>query len=254
MIKGLPETPGVYIFYDEQKLPLYIGKSIDIRERVMSHFNDVTESARELEMCNRIHHIEYHPTIGEFGALLLEASLVKELKPYYNRALRHCSEVVLAKRKQTEAGYYSVVLEEKEALGNEDYGDIVGIFKSAAKAKGFLKSIVDGFCLCSKIMGLEKTKGACFNYQLGRCKGACVGEENVNAYNLRFTTACSKTHIEEWPFKEAIIIQEKTQLPRKRWGMFSITGFIKVLLTGLRMKLSILYLTETSLITISINY
>ena len=84
LLADLPSAPGVYIFWGDSSLPLYIGKSVDIRSRVMSHFRQPDE-ARMLAQTRRI---ECLPTAGEMGALLLESRLIKTRQPLFNQRLR----------------------------------------------------------------------------------------------------------------------------------------------------------------------
>lgn len=81
----MPRYPGVYIFHGEiEGLPLYIGKSINIRSRVMSHLRTPDEA----EMLRQTRRITFTRTAGEIGALLLEAQLIKEQQPLFNKRLR----------------------------------------------------------------------------------------------------------------------------------------------------------------------
>src|SRR5439155_51739 len=88
----LPEAPGVYLFYGENTLPLYIGKSVNIRDRVAAHFSGDWRSETDLRLSREIRRIEFEETAGELGALLREATLVKSLVPAHNRALRRKEE------------------------------------------------------------------------------------------------------------------------------------------------------------------
>ena len=88
-LDAVPEAPGVYLFYGEGSQPLYIGKSASMRTRVLSHFSG-PGAARAAELSQRVRRIDWRRTAGELGALLLEARLVKELAPEFNRRLlRH---------------------------------------------------------------------------------------------------------------------------------------------------------------------
>src|SRR5579864_2015274 len=87
-LKRLPEGPGVYLFYGVNELPLYIGKSRNLRERVRSHFSSDYLSANDLRLSSEVAHIEFEETAGELGALLREAQLIKTLLPARNRRLR----------------------------------------------------------------------------------------------------------------------------------------------------------------------
>ncbi|MFC1664101.1 hypothetical protein ACFL17_00550, partial [Pseudomonadota bacterium] len=62
--------------------------------------------------------------------------------------------------------------------------------------------------LCSKLMGLQKDRGACFAYQLDQCKGACVGEESVWQHNMRLLKVLQPIKVVPWPYKGRIGIRE----------------------------------------------
>ncbi|SQI36926.1 Excinuclease cho [Serratia plymuthica] len=82
-LEVLPKSPGVYLFHGlSDSMPLYIGKSVNIRSRVMAHFRTQDE-ARLLRQTQRI---SFHETAGELGALLLEAQLIKQQQPLFNNA------------------------------------------------------------------------------------------------------------------------------------------------------------------------
>ena len=91
-LEHIPEAPGVYRFYGDNPLPLYIGKSINLRERVAAHFTGDWQSETDLRLSQEIRRIEVEETAGELGALLREASLVKSELPARNRALRRKEE------------------------------------------------------------------------------------------------------------------------------------------------------------------
>jgi DNA polymerase III epsilon subunit family exonuclease len=91
-LDALPEAPGVYVFYGDNPLPLYIGKSVNLRERVAAHFSQDWRSETDLRLSREITRIEHEETAGELGALLREAVLVKSRLPAHNRALRRKHE------------------------------------------------------------------------------------------------------------------------------------------------------------------
>lgn len=84
-LEALPKLPGVYQFYgDSDTMPLYIGKSVNLRSRVLSHLRTPEEAA----MLRQSRRITWQRTAGELGALLLEARLIKEQQPLFNKRLR----------------------------------------------------------------------------------------------------------------------------------------------------------------------
>lgn len=208
-VRSLPHSPGVYIFYGENGAPLYVGKSVDIKERVLSHFTSDHSSGKEMHLSQQVKHIETIQTCGELGALIKESQLVKELQPLYNRKLRVSRKLIKLSRIINSVGYESVEMKEVESLLPEDIPNIIGIFKSQRQAKNFLVELAKEYDLCEKLLGLEKTKGACFAYRLRQCKGACIKSENPVTYNFRFVTAFSKYKMRTWPFNGPIEIIEK---------------------------------------------
>lgn len=244
----LPEKPGVYIFYgtkanlensdcseksenrtlrlsDNQNLqtseysgnrknklietvPLYVGKSINIRNRVLSHFSSDISSSTEMHIAQQIKRIETFTTAGELGALLLESQLIKELLPIYNKKSRIKHELIAVKKRENKQGYDECYLEPITKISANNLRDFLGFFRSRKQAKATLTDLTKQHMLCEKLLGLEKTSGACFAYRLNRCNGACVGKEKPIIYNLKVQTAFSENKILPWPFNGPILIKE----------------------------------------------
>lgn len=209
IIDTLPESPGVYIFYGDGEIPLYIGKSINIRDRVLSHFTADHSSGKEMQITQQIKHIETIQTAGELGALFTEAKLIKQQQPLYNKKLRNARKLIKLIKKETPEGYQSVSMEPVTEIAIEEIPDIVGIFTSKKQAEEFLFATAKQHTLCHKLLGIEKTTSACFPYRLGQCKGACMHKELPIAYNMRAIMAFSEKKIKKWPFNGAIVIEEE---------------------------------------------
>ena len=209
LVRNLPEGPGVYIFEDAVGQPLYIGKSINIKKRVMSHFGRDHAETKEFKIAQAIKHIRTEETPGELSALLLESRLVKELQPLHNRKLRKTERLLLARQNSTPEGYQAISLEEATSIEPESASDIVAVYPRRSAARQSLEIIVKTYDLCPKLMGMEKSKGSCFAYQLRKCRGACVGKEPAQAYNLRLQEAFSRQRIQAWPYRGAVLIEEK---------------------------------------------
>lgn len=202
----LPQTSGVYIFEDSEGNPLYVGKSVNIRARVMSHFANDTKVAKEMKLSLTSHKISFIETETEIEALLLESAKIKELQPIHNRLLRRAIKQSVLVKSQNEEGYTTIAIESKQLDEETELESIYGVYTSRMKAKSRLESLMKTFQLCPKLLGLEKSKGACFRYHLGLCKGACVGKENVELYNRRVEYALERSRIEAWPFKGALSV------------------------------------------------
>ncbi len=211
-IDELPESPGVYIFYDKNNMPLYVGKSKNIKERVITHFSSDYQSGRQVEMIKQIERIDHSKTAGELGALIQESQLVKQLLPVYNKKLRQKKAFIVAKKITNSLGYNSLKMEILENIDLLNFTEILGVFKSKKSAKETISYIGKKYNLCNKMLGVESTNSSCFEYKLGRCKGACVQEESPEKYNARFTIAfIENKQFRPWPFVGAIEVYEKNE-------------------------------------------
>jgi DNA polymerase-3 subunit epsilon len=205
-LDGVEDKPGVYIFETESGAILYVGKSVHLRTRIKSHFTQDTAVNKEMNLSMQSHKLQVTETTNELEALLLESSLVKKLDPILNRQLRRVTSHYVLLASTNEEGYRTVTVADRDVTKGSNLSEIYGMFTSKAKAKEALESSRKAYILCPKLLGLEKITGACFQSQLGRCKGACIGKEPVEGYNERVELALKRTKIELWPFKTPIAI------------------------------------------------
>ena len=208
IINNLPTGHGVYMFDDEKGMPLYIGKSVNIRRRVLSHFTRDSEEYREFKISQSVHAIRFESTGGELEALLLEAHLIKTEQPLYNRRLRRVRTLTALRQQINVDGYITIVTDQLATVTPNQFSTILALYDKRGAAKTSLLTIIKTFDLCPKLCGIEKSKGACFSYQLGRCKGACIGKEPVESYNRRLLLAFEHKRIQSWPYAGPVIVQE----------------------------------------------
>lgn len=219
LIDQLPTGHGVYIFEDENGKPLYVGKSINVKQRVLSHFGHDHDSTKEFKLSQSVKDISVRETNGELESLLLESRLVKELQPLHNRMLRKMEKLLLARMEKTDQGYITIRLEEADGIDSENLRETLAVYPRRSAAKLSLQNMSKTFDLCPKLMGLEKANGACFWYQLHKCRGACAGHESADSYNERVMTAFEHHRIEAWPFKSAVLVEEPSQEAGKQVGL-----------------------------------
>lgn len=206
MAAALPAACGVYVFHgegDEDALPLYIGKSVNLRSRVQAHLRN-PEEARMLQMARRISH---QRTAGELGALLLEAQLVKRRQPLFNRKLRRTRQLCAIRLREGEAP--QVV-----HTGDVDFAadpHLHGLFPSRRDAVERLHDLADAHRLCLGLLGLERLAGArgCFRAALRRCAGACRGDEPRAAHDARLRAALDAMRLRVWPHAGTIGLIER---------------------------------------------
>jgi DNA polymerase-3 subunit epsilon len=183
-IAHLPKSYGVYLFYgSHDTLPLYIGKSINLKQRVISHFQSDHMSGKEFAIARQVERVEIIPTAGELSALLLESQLIKEKMPIYNRRLRR-KKMIAGFQLENKKGYLAVHIV-RESVNTEESSNLYGAYCSIKAATDQLLKLMKDAQLCAKLCGLEKGVGPCFSYQLKRCKGACLGKEPASHYNER---------------------------------------------------------------------
>ena len=205
-LAALPRTFGVYIFKGEGTLPLYIGKSVDIRSRVMSHLRTPDEAS----MIAQTRRIDFIETAGEIGALLLESRMIKEQSPLFNQRLRRVRTLCSIRLSQKEQGAVPEVVDSKSVnLGSTP--ELYGLFSSNHAANAKLKELAQQHMLCMSVLGLEKTsKRGCFGLQIKTCLGACVGKEDRQAHDARLFTALIDSQVEVWPFAGPVDLIEES--------------------------------------------
>lgn len=211
-IEELPETAGVYIFYDEKNIPLYVGKSKNIKERVISHFTSDYQSPNELSLTKSVKRLDHSKTAGELGALILESRIIKELSPVFNRKLKVKKKLTILVKEMIKGKFLTLKPQVVDSLDGSGFEKVFGVFKSKVSAKEALRNLAKKYTLCPKILGLDEGTGSCFEYKLGRCRGACIGREKNTLHNARFIIAYEENkQFRSWPYAGPIEIVEKNE-------------------------------------------
>ncbi|QMR43347.1 excinuclease Cho [Citrobacter freundii] len=201
-LQALPATPGVYLFHGESDtMPLYIGKSINVRSRVMAHLRNADEAA----MLHQSRRITWICTAGEMGALLLEARLIKEQQPLFNKRLRRTRQ--LCALQLTDQRVQVIYARDVDFSHTPN---LFGLFAHQRAALQALQTVADEHQLCYGLLGLEPlSRGrACFRSALKRCAGACCGKESPEAHHLRLMAALERLRVLCWPWSNAIALKE----------------------------------------------
>lgn len=202
-IEDAPTGAGVYTFHGQEgDLPLYIGKSINIRARLLSHLRTADE-ARMLRQTQRITHIR---TAGEIGALLLEAQMIKAQHPLFNQKLRRNKQ--LCSLRLTD-GVPEVVYSKDIDFATQ--ADLYGLYASRHAAIDALRAIADQNKLCYGSLGLEKLPPgkACFRAAIRQCAGVCRGDETPQAHRERLFTSLLTQRVQCWPHPGAVGLVER---------------------------------------------
>jgi DNA polymerase-3 subunit epsilon len=210
--QGLDELPhrhGVYFFYGENGLPLYIGKANDLRRRVLAHFSADHRLESDMELAQQVRRIDWIETAGELGALLKEAQLIKQRKPLYNQQLRRSQELC-SWRLLPRAHELCLSLAAGDDLFFDQDENLYGLYANARKAQATLRHVADQNGLCPVVLGLEKGRPGkpCFAHQVKRCLGACCGAETRAAHDERLLAALAEEHLQSWPYPGPVGIRE----------------------------------------------
>ncbi|MFN3984945.1 MAG: exonuclease domain-containing protein [Rhodocyclaceae bacterium] len=209
-IDAIPDEPGVYLFYGDNDLPLYIGKSKQLRTRVLSHFSADHLNDRELQLCQQVRRIAWIVTAGEIGALIREAELIKRLQPTHNRQLRRIRDLCAWRLSEDLVGDRELTLVHAADLDFGRQDALFGFFRSRRQAINQLRALAREHQLCPPLLGLEKppAAGRCFTHQLGRCRGACNRQESPQAHMQRAVEALASLRVQAWPYPGPIGLRE----------------------------------------------
>ena len=207
---SLPHAPGVYLFYGGQDdMPLYIGKSVDIRSRVLAH----ARTPKEARLLHQARRIAYHITAGDLGAQLLEAQLIKRLQPLHNRRLRKQRHVYTLRLYPQAARLITI----STLTQPQDDAPCYGLFSSRKAAITWLNALADEHGLCQQRLGSAAwpTRGPCFRVALKRCRGVCCGREQAATHDARLRDGLEQWRITTWPYPGPIGIVESSPTLRQ---------------------------------------
>jgi len=206
MIESLPEDIGVYYFYNAAAELIYIGKSKNVRKRVLNHLLNST-SNKAIAMRNDIADINYELTGSELVALLKESEEIKLKKPFYNSAQKRTYFQYGLFTDQQIDGYIRFELKKIQE------GSLpLTAYSSRKEGINHLYHLNEEHQLCLSLTGLNKGRGACFHYSIKKCNGACIGKETAEEYNSRIFQA-----IESFKYKKqnTLIIDKGRKINEK---------------------------------------
>lgn len=188
-LKKLPKQPGVYIMHDKKDTIIYVGKAINLNNRVRSYFREsTTKSPKIQKMVSLITYFEYIVTDSELEALVLENNLIKEHRPKYNTMLKDDKTYPYIKVTVGEA-FPRVMLSRQMKKDKSRY---FGPFTSAGSVKDTIDLINKLYRLrtCNKVLPRDIGKErACLNYHMHQCSAPCIGCINAGDYRKQVEKA-----------------------------------------------------------------
>lgn len=181
---NLPHKAGVYYFWDAHGHVIYVGKAVNIKKRIASHFSGVAREWNKTNIRNKIHRITYELTGNEFIALLFETKEIRRLWPPFNIVLKTKNEEWGIFQYEDRLGYIRFCVNEV----SKGYKPLT-TFGNKGDAWNVLWNVVREFDLCPKLSGLQVAKGPCYSFQTQSCKGACMQIETPRQYNKKVRSA-----------------------------------------------------------------
>ena len=176
-----PENPGVYIFREDE-VPIYIGKAVDIRDRLRSYTDPRTVQIGK--MVERADSIDHRATDDEKEALLLEANLIKRFQPRYNIRLKDSKSYPVIQFRDEK--YPSI----ESTRDPEDDATVFGPFTEMGRVENVIKALRDIYGICSpKCKRREEPEDPCLDHQMGLCSAPYAGKVTEKEYEEKLEKA-----------------------------------------------------------------
>jgi DNA polymerase-3 subunit epsilon len=180
--ENLPEETGVYYFFNGEGKIIYIGKAINIKQRIYQHFTSA--KGAKLSFLAEVHDIQYKVTGSELAALLLESDEIKKHFPKYNKAQRLTGKFYCLYDYTDQTDIHRLVIGKKAS-----HIAPLMLFNSFDSVRSYLFELMRQFELCPKCCGIDTSIGPCYMVGEGTCKGVCCNKEDPADYNERVAAA-----------------------------------------------------------------
>ncbi len=182
-LQTLPDSPGVYQYYDKEGKILYVGKAKNLKKRVTSYFNKVHDNAKTNVLVKKIVEIKHIVVSSEADALLLENNLIKKLQPRYNVMLKDDKTYPwICIKKEPFSRIFPTRRMVKD--GSEYFGPYTN-FKTVNTILDMIKELYP-LRTCNYDLSDANIKSGkykvCLEYHIGNCKGPCEGYEPLAHY------------------------------------------------------------------------
>ena len=169
-LKMLPDKPGVYIMHDVDDRIIYVGKAVNLKNRVRSYFRKTDKTERIKRMVSLIDHFEYIVVDNEAEALILECNLIKKNRPKFNVLLKDDKTYPYIKV-DVKSDYPNVVITRRIINDGSKY---FGPYANPGSAKEMVDFIKQKYKI-RQCKNFRSETRACLNYHINRCLGPCMG-------------------------------------------------------------------------------
>lgn len=183
-VDQLPYTAGVYYFHDSKDKVIYVGKAINIKYRVLSHFTHNGAGRQRQEFLRNIHRISYQTCVSELSAFILESMEIRKYWPPYNRSQKRFNAVFGLYTYTDQNGYCRLVIDKKKRYTHPLY-----TFGLVNEGQRLLQQLIRRHKLCPRLCFVQTDDERCIGEEQGYCKGACRAKEKPALYNKRVAKA-----------------------------------------------------------------
>lgn len=179
-IAKLPESPGCYLMKDAEGTIIYVGKAVNLKNRVRSYFRDTYHTPKVAAMISHIADFDVLLCDTNLEALCLECNLIKHHKPYYNILLKDDKHYPYLRVDLKEPFPRLTLARRMEKDGAKYFGPYIG----ATAVKQVIDAVRGVFPLrtCKQALPLKTPRRPCINYDIGRCMAPCAGKCTEEAY------------------------------------------------------------------------
>lgn len=179
-IAKLPESPGCYLMKDAEGTIIYVGKAVNLKNRVRSYFRDTEHTPKVAAMISHIADFDILLCDSNLEALCLECNLIKRHKPYYNILLKDDKHYPYLRVDLREPFPRLTLARRLEKDGAKYFGPYIG----ATAVKQVIDAVRDVFPLrtCRQALPPKKPGRPCINYDIGKCMAPCAGKCSEEAY------------------------------------------------------------------------
>ena len=220
-IDELPLTPGVYYFHDAKDKVVYVGKAIQLKKRVVSHFSNNKPTRQRQEFLRNIHRISYKQCGTELMASVLETIEIKRLWPKYNRAIKGFEASYGLYMYEDGNGYLRMAIDRKHKHLNA-----IKFFYNKYEGIAEIKRIANIFSLCHKLCFIDRSAETVCSSE--SCKGACTQNEKPTDYNARVADAVEQLRKElpSFAIREKSYFNNKDSCVLMEDGKFYGMGYV----------------------------
>ena len=207
LLEQLPEAPGVYAFFGQDGGASHVGKSMNLRARLHSHFSG-ERAGMAVKKFGDIARVEWKESAGELGMQIRYVEWVRDLRPSHNRKSRHDGDTWSLRWDPVDGPARPLPVDTTGIAVDQATG-LHGLFRSQRVALNAMRKLADEHGLCHIGSGLENGPGPCLGYRLKRCRGLCVGQESGLAHSMRLMQALHALKVRGWEHAGPIGVRER---------------------------------------------